>query len=313
MVSISHAIISTTVYTVEISSKELRGSFSVLESVIRCVGSALIYSLGLYFRWWEIASLASLVPIIAFVSCMFAPESPVFLIKRKKFEDAELSLHRALGGAYDTKAEVKIIIENLKQLKDSKTRKSDYIRNIQNHPEVYKPFFIIVFLSLVQQFSGVSVIRAYIVKIFDEVFHHMSNNMSEKNNTNMTITGCNRESQTSSMAYVSAILVGICRLVSSLTLARLLKNFSRRLMYFMSMCLTISCLFAFSLFSYLIDSSSTSNETVLKWASLISICLLVFSVQLGVQTLPLLLSGELFPADVRASCKVKSSQYQAHT
>ena len=29
-------------------------------------------------------------------------------------------------------------------------------------------------------------------------------------------------------------------------------------------------------------------------------CFLVFSVQLGIQTLPLLLSGELFPSDVRA-------------
>ena len=31
------------------------------------------------------------------------------------------------------------------------------------------------------------------------------------------------------------------------------------------------------------------------------------SVQLGVQTLPLLLSGELFPADVRATCKVRKN------
>ena len=34
-----------------------------------------------------------------------------------------------------------------------------------------------------------------------------------------------------------------------------------------------------------------------------SACLLVFSVQLGVQTLPMLLSGELFPSEVRAFCK----------
>ncbi len=32
-------------------------------------------------------------------------------------------------------------------------------------------------------------------------------------------------------------------------------------------------------------------------------CLLVFAVQLGVQTLPFLLSGELFANDVRAVCK----------
>ena len=37
-----------------------------------------------------------------------------------------------------------------------------------------------------------------------------------------------------------------------------------------------------------------------KWAALVSACLLVFSVQLGIQTLPNLLSGELFPSDIRA-------------
>ena len=44
------------------------------------------------------------------------------------------------------------------------------MRNLRDHPEVYKPFLIIVFVSLVQQFSGVSVIRAYSVSIFDTVF-----------------------------------------------------------------------------------------------------------------------------------------------
>eukprot|EP00091_Calanus_sinicus_P016752 TRINITY_DN36298_c0_g1_i1.p1 TRINITY_DN36298_c0_g1~~TRINITY_DN36298_c0_g1_i1.p1 ORF type:complete len:181 (-),score=23.95 TRINITY_DN36298_c0_g1_i1:21-563(-) len=117
---------------------------------------------------------------------------------------------------------------------------------------------------------------------------------------------CTSESQTSSMAYVSAILIGVCRLVSSLALARLLQNFHRRSMYFISITLTILCLITFSSFSYLISNPeplSSPNLSFLRWASVVSACLLVFSVQLGVQTLPLLLSGELFPADVRASCK----------
>ena len=42
---------------------------------------------------------------------------------------------------------------------------------------------------------------------------------------------------------------------------------------------------------------------VLKWLSLLTACCLVFSVQLGIQTLPFLLSGELFPSDIRAFCK----------
>ena len=45
------------------------------------------------------------------------------------------------------------------------------------------------------------------------------------------------------------------------------------------------------------------NLDWIKWISLVSACTLVFGVQLGVQTLPNLLSGELFPSDVRPTCK----------
>merc|ERR1712200_92486 len=102
------------------------------------------------------------------------------------------------------------------------------------------------------------------------------------------------------MAYLSAITIGLFRLVASLTLARLLMRFRRRIMYFTSLILSITCLSTFSIFSLL---GKDSDSQIYKWSSLVAACLLVFSVQLGVQTLPLLLSGELFPTDVRATCK----------
>ena len=77
------------------------------------------------------------------------------------------------------------------------------------------------------------------------------------------------------------------------------------------MILTIISLLLFSTFSYLISTSMSGGQEgvgSLQVGSLLSSCLLVISVQLGVQTLPLLLSGELFPADVRATCKVVTFQ-----
>ena len=35
LVGVSHALLATTVYTVEIASKEMRGTFSVMEAVLR--------------------------------------------------------------------------------------------------------------------------------------------------------------------------------------------------------------------------------------------------------------------------------------
>jgi len=303
LVGVSNGIVSTSIFTVEICSPELRGTFSMLESVLRCAGSLLVLSLGTQLRWWQISCLCPLVPLLALLLslCPLVPESPVFSIKKGKFEEAEQSLLKVFGPDYDAKQDVINISDNLQHLRRNKQRKSDYMRNIRSYPEVYKPFLIIVFVSVVQQFSGVSVIRAYSVAIFDTVF---SNTTSYTNSSMMKVEGevCHH---TSSMAYISAIVIGLCRLVASLTLARILMTFSRRTMYFTSLVLTIICLNLFSTFSYLISTSSDLVENVfsLQVASLLSSCLLVISVQLGVQTLPLLLSGELFPADVRATCK----------
>lgn len=45
LVGISHALITTTVYTVEITSREMRGTLSLWESVIRydCLGASLVF------------------------------------------------------------------------------------------------------------------------------------------------------------------------------------------------------------------------------------------------------------------------------
>ncbi len=48
-------------------------------------------------------------------------------------------------------------------------------------PEVTKPFLIIIFLSIIQQFSGMSVLRAYVVKIFAKVFETSVEDVYEGN------------------------------------------------------------------------------------------------------------------------------------
>ena len=45
------------------------------------------------------------------------------------------------------------------------------MRKLTRSPEVHKPFTIVLFLCVIQNFSGMSVLRAYVVKIFDEIFN----------------------------------------------------------------------------------------------------------------------------------------------
>lgn len=45
---------------------------------VRCVGSVLMISLGLHWRWWQLAALCPLVPLAALALSLIVPESPVF-------------------------------------------------------------------------------------------------------------------------------------------------------------------------------------------------------------------------------------------
>ena len=107
-------------------------------------------------------------------------------------------------------------------------------------------------------------------------------------------------------AYFAALMIGAMRLIASLLSSKLLYHYRRRAMYFFSAILTIISVLTFATCNYFLSNGillSNYWENIIQWMSLISAGSLVFAVQLGVQTLPLLLSGELFPSDVRPMCK----------
>ena len=81
---------------------------------------------------------------------------------------------------------------------------------------------------------------------------------------------------------------------------------------FLSATTTVLSLISFATFQFLLVNQVGDElaQSIFKWSILVCACMLVFAVQLGVQTLPLLLSGELFPSDVRPACKSIARSFQ---
>ena len=109
MVGASHALVSTTVYLVETTSRDLRGTLSLWESVLRCSGCLLVYALGFVLRWHQVALYAPIVPILALLVGLCVPESPVYLMKRENTEGAARAVTRLFGPEYNVDEEVEII------------------------------------------------------------------------------------------------------------------------------------------------------------------------------------------------------------
>ena len=258
----------------------------------RCLGCLITYGLGYVFKrqWHCIPMIAIGPPILSFCLSFVTPESPIHLLRKNKFKSAERISKKIYGPKYNHQSHLTLAQLDLREYQEKRSTAISIHRTFQM-PEVYQPFLIIVGLSLIQQFSGMSVMRSYVVNIFNDVFQ--SNNPDSQN--------C----EIDDMAYLAAILIGTMRLISSLMLSKLLYHFRRRVMYFWSAGLSIFSLFTFATCNYLLLDLTKLNilKNIIPWVSLASASLLVFGVQLGVQTLPLLLSGELFPSDVRPICK----------
>jgi facilitated trehalose transporter len=312
-VGVGHGFLVTTIYTVEVSSKEFRGSFSIFEGVLRSIGLILVFCFGALIPWYQIAYFAPVFPLLAFLLLLNSPESPVFLVSCGKIEEAEASIGKLKHKDYAIKREIENIsfgLEEQKQSHNGEASKLDILRNIGKYPEIYKPFLIVMILSIVQQFSGATVIRGFVVKIFGKVFLKPGDNTLQTNKNGTYDCGTEEVPMISRLANLSAILIAVVRLFASLILAKLLVKIPRRSLYAASAVGTVLSL-AFFATTLLISDHAVpwqleNSEDLLNWSSVMSACLLVFSVNMGVQPMPLLMSSELFPAEVRALCKVIS-------
>merc|ERR1711970_1015321 len=272
LVGIGTALLSTSIYSVEVLSIELRGPLTAVNNAFRGLGGICMFVLGIYFRWTTIAKIAVAIPVITLLVSFTIPESPIYLIYRKKEDLAEKSMKRLYGENYDTTTRINQIKDNLTSIMNNGGKRLDYLNKFNKHPELYKPAIIILLFIFTQVFS-----------------------LTDGNSTS-----CVKINTVSHMAYISGIATDSTRILASLCLARLLVKFKRRTLYIGSMILSVLGLLLFALFSFLADQT---GQKIFGWLSLMSMILLVAAIDLGVQGLAQLMSGEIFPSDIRVICK----------
>ena len=124
----------------------------MFEGVTRSMGVIIIYSIGAFISWHQIAFVGLIFPLIALLLLLNSPESPVYLVSKGKMDEAENSLKRLNHGSEDVSKDLKDILASLEKCKETNSstkNKWELVKNLNAHPEIYKPFFIITFLRLV--------------------------------------------------------------------------------------------------------------------------------------------------------------------
>jgi len=82
----------------EMADPGLRGLLVGGSFASYCLGILLVYAFGASFSWDIVALYAIVLPIVAFTALCSVPESPAWLVRRKKIEQARKALLWLRGG-----------------------------------------------------------------------------------------------------------------------------------------------------------------------------------------------------------------------
>ena len=158
-------------------------------------------------------------------------------------------------------------------------------------PTIFKPLVLISALNCLQQCSGSLYIRKFIIQILDNNSDQEDSDSSTAV-TNMTTAtsddcgdNCDTENSGDSLNYFLPLIIFSVRLLVLFMMAFLIKKIRMRFLYFLSLFLTVTIL---SILGIVSDSSLMPDlgGNSVKYIKTCLLCLHVFFIQFGVQTLP---------------------------
>ncbi|XP_025197012.1 facilitated trehalose transporter Tret1-2 homolog [Melanaphis sacchari] len=272
---------SANVYMAEICSPKLRGSMMSIGSVMLSFGILLTYCTGLYLHWRTVAWIAfvgAFFPVL--MTSFWTPESPVWLIYKgqdvkalkslKYFKNSKYSV-----GVQESFNELKTIKEKKDLLINKDIENCNIFRRISWHlfkPTVFKPALFMIFLFVLQQFTGIYTFQFHAVKMLQEV------------------------AQGIDIKYAT-LLFGLFRFLLSFVATGVLHNYGRR-----PLCMISGIIMGISLFiSGLCFYSRTKGDEsiIITWVSLLCMLLYISAGSVGIMLIPWILPSEMFPTEVK--------------
>lgn len=162
-------------YLVEITHSSLRGSLMPFLDIWRQLGILLVYAVGsLHLTWREVmlvCGCVSTVPI--FISLLFLPNSPRWLVTRGREQEAYKALVFLRGHRYNSKAELQSIVDHFHQEATNKKSAMEQLRQMREPNILYRITFI-TFLTIFLQFTGNIPIVTYSTPIFQAASSSMN-------------------------------------------------------------------------------------------------------------------------------------------
>lgn len=266
--------VTAPLYTSEIAQKEVRGALGSYFQLFLTIGILFSYLLAKFVEIRVYNIVLAIIPLLFGVVFVLQPETPVYLLKKHKENDARKVLKRLRGDNYDVDAELKIMKATIES--DAKL-KIPFTQSIKKKA-TQKAFLISFGLMFFQQFSGINAVIFYTGDIF-------------------SAAGSTLDSQD------ATVIVGVIQVVATFVSSLIVDKFGRKILLLGSDFFMAISGILLGIYFTLQDRKLTDTETINSISFLPILALSVFIVvfSLGFGPIPWMISAEVYPAEVKSS------------
>ncbi|XP_042872933.1 facilitated trehalose transporter Tret1-2 homolog [Penaeus japonicus] len=262
-------------YMLEVSHKKLRGLLFGIVTTSRQAGVLFVYAVGsLGLGWRNTGLVCAGVTLVPVVGLLFLPNSPRWLVTQGRVDEAQKALTFYRGKLYDWVHEMSAITDQVGQDAQQNNGFLAQLR-LMRDPSSLRTLALLIFISLLCNFSGYIVIVAYVVPILQSA------------NVNLD-------------AYISAIVVGAARVAGTLVHLAVVDKMGRKPLLTSSYTFCAICMAVLGGFFYVRANFGFEYVKHLGWMPLTALVIFIFFTGVG-QPVVFILQGELLPTSFRAT------------
>lgn len=280
---LSMGIVFTVVplYLSEIASPEIRGSISSLFHNSWYLGHLIEYCVGSILQYRAYTYVTASLPIIFLVLFYNQPESPYFLLMKKKEFEASNALSRLRGQQLSNSDNEEL--QSMVQSVNSEMKNKASWKDVVQTPADRQSLYIVIGLGVIRVLNGLIAVMAYSTQTFSKIhLTRIENSLVSEIFTPNNIT----------------ILFGITLFISSFFVT-LIADLSGRRVLLMCSCLG-ACVNLFLAGGYFYLSANTDiNVSSYSWFPVVVIICFSLFITLGVGPVSVMYQSEMFLSNTR--------------
>lgn len=263
----------------EYSSPKHRGAFLATIAFSFATGMLIAHVFGTILYWRQAALVCGSFYVLSLIILSLSPETPPYLASRGLTDECRKSFRWFRGYDPSSEKELKVLLNSQKKFQvvtlstTNLSRAKRYLNTIKK-PEFYKPTMIMIFMFILFQMSGMTVVPSYTIRLMDEVSDH-------------TID-----------SNISMLMVDMVRFITAILACIVVNKLNRRTVLFLGISISAGSLLLTAFLLYLRDLGHIPNDY--KWIPVIPTLFYIFGKTLGILPIPWAVAGEIFPLQYRS-------------